>query len=133
MPGFADLMRQRFGGGRLPLDPAMSGGGGGEMMQPPPQGMMPPPQFSGEQYGMPPMNSGIVRPGQFGGGGGPIMQGPDDMSIVGGAAPLNPMPSLDQRAVPRKMGGRNRMQSMQNPAGGKLGGRKLGQGGEPVF
>lgn len=122
MPGFMDMMRQRFGGGRLPLtppNPAMSGQMGGQMSTPP-MGMKPPMNLGinpGMDYGMPPMDSGIVRPGQFGGF--------EEFQEPQMAPPMQPKPMMrgmdDQTAVRRP----GRQMGRRPP--------KLGQGGEPVF
>lgn len=123
MPGFMDMMRQRFGGGRMPLQtpgfqgqggPAMGGQMGGPMSTPPPA-FQPRPN-PGMDYGMPPMDSGIVRPGQFG--------GMDEFQEPSMAPPMQPksmMRGIDEQTAVRR----------PRPQMGR--GRKLGQGGEPVF
>lgn len=116
MPGFMDIMRQRFGGGRLPLTPPNPAMGG--QMGAPPMGMklpMNPGVNPGMDYGMPPMDSGIVRPGQFGGF--------EEFQEPSMSPPMQPKPmmrGMDDSAVRRP----------QRPMGR---GRKLGQGGDPVF
>lgn len=116
MPGFLDVMRQRMGGGRIPLQSGFQGGAPG-MMQPSPT-----PMYQGPNMGMDfgiPMDSGIVRPGQF--GGFDEMQDP----VMGQAPP----PAIQKPMVgPNSAVRRSQKGRMPPPSP-----PKLGRGGDPVF